>query len=100
MILKRTPYRNKKILDAARGAQCTIQGPNCAHDSETVVFAHFNDSWAGKGKGQKADDFAGCFACHACHSDYDSGNLPDANWYLRRAMYRTLRKLIDEGIIG
>jgi hypothetical protein len=90
---KRVPYRNKKITQAAEGEPCTI----CGKNDGTTVFAHFNDAYAGKGFGQKADDCAGFFLCHLCHVDVDAHN---GNEYdMRRAYYRTIRRLIDKGVI-
>lgn len=114
MIEKRQQYRNKKILDAAKGQECTINSPVCNYDSSTVVFAHFNDGWAGKGAGQKADDFAGAFACSDCHKWLDGEIwktdtnqnkileqqlLVDYEFYWRRGMYWTIRRLLDLGIL-
>ena len=95
--LKRTPIRSQAILAAARGQFCTV----CGLLYETVVFAHLNESFAGKGAGQKADDFAGFFACQDCHDQYD-GRVPNTqvdDWVVMRAMYRTWRVLIDAGLI-
>lgn len=69
----------------------------------TVVFAHLNESWAGKGIGIKADDLAGAFLCAGCHAEYDRpfnllGRIED--WEITRAMYRTWRRLWERGIIG
>ena len=99
-MLKREPYRNKKIRGAARDEQCTLQSEFCNWRTDTTVFCHFNDSYAGKGMGQKSDDCAGFFGCGDCHAAYDQGRLgDDKEWLLRRAYYRTIRRLIDMGII-
>ena len=101
MFQKRGVYRNKNITQAARGEECTLNYANCNGNTESTVFAHFNDGWAGKGMGQKADDCAGFFACNNCHDDYDNGRIyeKDKDWFLRRAYYRTIRRLIDKGIL-
>lgn len=96
---KRIPYRNKRILEAANGEQCTLQGPNCNGRTDTTVFCHLNEAYAGKGMRQKADDCAGFFGCFGCHADYDSNNLDDADFYVLRAVTRTIRRLLDKGII-
>ena len=97
---KRQPYRNKKILEAARGEECTLNFDGCNYDPATTVFAHLNESWAGKGMGQKADDCAGAFMCSACHAAYDANQIPlVAQWLVLRAYYRTVRKLLDVGAI-
>ncbi len=102
MLAKRKPYENKKIRKSAQGEDCTLNSPWCNYDPSTTVFCHLNESFAGKSTGQKADDIAGFFGCAECHRVYDQGYLkalPDADWYLLRAMYRTLRKLIDKGVL-
>lgn len=95
---KRKPIRSKKIRDAANGESCTI----CGLPSETVVFCHLNESWAGKGMKLKADDIAGFFGCQSCHDVYDgrSGHDTISDYAVLRAMYKTWRRLWDRGIIG
>ena len=97
---KRTPYRNPKLLAAAKDQPCMVNGPFCNHDPSTTVFAHLNESWAGKGYSQKADDFAGFMSCSTCHVWYDSNKIPVPDqWIITRAMYRTWRNLLDREII-
>lgn len=102
---KREPYRNKEILRNAKGKRCTIEHPEfCNHDPFTTVAAHFNDGWAGKGLGQKADDCAVVYACSGCHdwidgrvkSDYSEN---DKDWYLRRGLYRTILQCLNDGVL-
>ena len=50
------PYRNKKILNAARDEQCCINSPACNYNTETVVACHSNYQEDGKGMGRKADE--------------------------------------------
>lgn len=94
---KRKPIRSKAIRDAARGEPCTV----CGDNDGTTVFCHLNESWAGKGIGQKADDLGGgFFGCSTCHYLYDStvdGKPNDHD--IMRAMYRTIRRLWEMGII-
>lgn len=91
--------RSDKIRQAARGEICTLNGPTCRYDTETTVFCHLNESFAGKGMGTKADDIAGFFGCHECHAAYDSGRLDDKHFYLLRAVIRTHRRLLEKGVI-
>ena len=95
-LTKRRPIRSKAICKAADGESCTI----CGRNDGTTVFCHLNESWAGKGMGQKADDIAGFFGCQRCHQSYDIdkkyGNADEA---IMRAMYRTWVRLIDLGVI-
>lgn len=101
MLAKRKPYRNDKVRKAAEGEECTLNSPWCTYDASTTVFCHLNESYAGKGMGQKADD-VGFFACAACHAGYDQGRLRETgiqDWFLLRAVYRTIRRLIDKGVL-
>lgn len=110
MIEKRKALRIPKITRAAQGENCTVNAPCCNYNPETVVFAHLNEQFAGKGRGQKADDCAGVFACSNCH-DWLDGRLDgrlhtpqytakdDKDWYWLRAYYRTIRRLFDLGVI-
>ena len=91
---KRKPIRSKAIRQAANGEACTV----CGKNDGTTVFCHLNESWAGKGIGQKSDDIAGFFGCDVCHLDYDVIKCVKDD-ELMRAMYRTWRILIDRGII-
>ena len=95
---KRKPIRSKAIRAAARGQSCAV----CGCNDGTTVFVHLDESWAGKGMGQKADDVAGFFACYRCHLGYagdPGGNYAISYYDIARAMYRTLRILFDMGII-
>ena len=105
---KRVPYRNKKILQAARGEECTINSPVCNYDPSTVVACHSNSQEDGKGMGQKADDCFVAFGCSACHKWldenvwYNSDNrldLMEKAEYFHRAMKKTLRRLLDMGVL-
>lgn len=106
MIPKLSPYRNKKLTDAARGQFCTLQIPGvCRGGTETTVPCH---SPLGEDRnGTKAPDFAIAFGCMGCH-DYldrrkkDNGghiNDEDQRFYFHRGMTRTLAILFDKGII-
>lgn len=96
-LTKRKPYRNKAITKAANGEPCTL----CSTNDGTTVFCHINESWAGKGIGQKADDCAGFFGCYMCHAVYD-GRV-NGSWFsaedILEAYYKTIRRLIDKGVL-
>lgn len=94
------PIRSKKILNAARGELCTLNAPGCDYGTETTVFCHLNESYAGKGLGIKAFDVFGFFGCAKCHTCYDTGKLEDKHEYLLRAVTRTWRRLIERGIVN
>ena len=101
-LLKQKPIRSKKITQSARGEACTMFSPVCnGGGDDATVFCHSNDSVAGKGGSQKADDIFGFFGCSACHSWFDHKQA--ASWilneYEKKAVYRTQRRLIDMGLI-
>ena len=70
-----TPIRSKKVLNSARGQQCSMRLPGiCNGNPETTVWAHLNGAAFGKGMGQKAHDILGFHACSECHRYYDVGH--------------------------
>ena len=98
---KRIPYRNSKILKAAKGQSCTIHSPWCNGNPETVVACHSNYHEDGKGAGQKADDIFVAFGCSDCHRWLDESH-EDSEMKFRlfhRGMKATIRKLLDLKII-
>lgn len=107
MIPKQKPILLKKIRESARGMDCTVESPWCNHNSETVVFAHYGEAGE-KGMGLKPDDTSGAYACSLCH-DWLDGRLrmnPENNnedyskiYYWFRAMRRTWRLLIENGVL-
>jgi len=97
-VIKQSPYRNKKTLQAARGQDCTLNSTWCNYDPATTVFCHLNGQFAGKGMGIKADDFAGFDGCSGCHQAYDSGLIDDYQSILM-AVVKTLKRRFNDGII-
>lgn len=97
--------KSKKIREAARGQDCTFNiAYVCNYDNSTTVLAHLPDE--SHGMGHKADDISAAFACSACHDVVDGRVFNDSftsgtvkEWYMRRAMVRTWRKLIEMGVI-
>lgn len=96
--------RSKKITQAAKGEQCTLQIAGvCNGNPETTVFCHFPDS--SHGVGIKATDFSGGFGCSACHDVVDgrvrSNEFQGAakDWYMRRSQTRTMERLFERGIL-
>lgn len=96
--------RSKKITQAARGENCTLQIVGvCNGNPETVVFCHFPDET--HGMGQKATDLSGGFACSSCHDMVDGRVKKDNvyhandNWYMRRSQTRTMERLFELGIL-
>ena len=95
--------KSKKILDAARDQECTLHIVGiCNYKTDTTVFAHLPDESNGMGK--KSDDISGCFSCSACHDFIDGRtkheiNTDEKEFYMRRAMVRTWRILINMRVI-
>ncbi len=67
-LTKRKPYRNKKILKGANGQDCQ----HCGINDRTIVAAHSNKHYHGKGMSQKADDDKTAYLCAVCHNRYDN----------------------------
>ncbi len=100
MFPKHKRIRSKKILESARGEQCTVQlNGICNHDPETVVFAHLG----GAGMGLKQHDYNGCYCCASCHDEVDRRTrLLDAEYVdhqFRIGMQRTLDILVEKGLV-
>lgn len=72
-IQKPEPYRDRALLDMARGRPCLMPGDVHA-GLETTVAAHSNHLDHGKARGRKADDCYSVWACATCHSWYDQGS--------------------------
>lgn len=94
--------RSKKITEAARGQDCTLNILGvCSYDPATVVFCHFPDE--SHGMSRKSDDVSGCFGCGKCHAVVDGLRCEEfserSDWYLRRAQTRTFRKLFEMKVI-
>lgn len=99
---RREPIRSAKLRDAARGEECTLQIFGCCvGGTETTVLAHLHDETFGRG--QKADDTSAVFACYGCHDEIDGRTHKtrgeDLTWYKLRALQRTVRRLVERGIL-
>lgn len=97
-------YIAKHITQSAKGEECTMNTPWCNYDPSTTVWAHLNDSFAGKGMGIKADDDAGFMCCSSCHSAYDGAIKTtddfraNKDFYVLRAVIRSLKVLREKGV--
>jgi hypothetical protein len=104
MLQKSKPIRSQKLRDSARGEACTLDIPGiCNGNPETTVLCHLPDE--SHGMSRKSDDICTAYGCSACHDAIDnrsnSLSVTDAEmmWYLRRAQNRTLRRMIEKGLI-
>jgi len=102
--------KSKAIRDSAKWERCTLQIVGiCGGDPESTVLAHLPDESHGIAK--KSDDISSCYACYRCHMSIDGTRLADVSeddyldyinhreWYMRRAMVRTWRCLIEKGLV-
>lgn len=88
-------FRSRKLLDLAEGQSCV----RCHAQDGTVVAAHSDSQWYGKGIGHKSSDAAIMFFCYRCHEYKHSGGMkaeegPD---YEHRYIAMTLVRLIEQG---
>ena len=94
---------SKQIRNSARDEDCTLQIAGvCNHNASTTVLAHFPDE--SKGIGKKSDDISAGFCCSSCHDAIDmrvrSEHFKEnEDFYLRRAQTRTIKRLIELGVI-
>jgi len=96
--------KSKKIRDSARGEECTFNIVGiCNYNQETTVLCHLPDE--SNGMGRKPDDISSAYGCSSCHDAIDGRKMGvfsdsgEKEWYMRRAMVRTWRKLIEKKII-
>lgn len=97
----------QSIRDSARGEQCQVRLPGiCTGDPETTIWSHARWLDAGRGKGTKAVDAAGAYACTACDAAYDGQRRPppgytrddiDRDWCMGH--FRSLVILARKGLI-
>ena len=95
-VAKATYVRSKTLREAYRLIPCQA----CGADDGTVVCAHANESWAGKGMGIKASDDRAASLCFTCHSRLDQGS--DMTRDERRAFWlaahlKTITALVAAG---
>jgi hypothetical protein len=95
--------RSNRIRNAAKGEECTARiWLVCNSDTDTTVYAHLPDET--KGMGTKSCDLSGAFLCSSCH-DFVDGRVKhdvpkeELEQIMRRAQTRTMRRLVEMGII-
>jgi hypothetical protein len=98
--------RSKKLRASARNQECTLNISGvCNGNPETTVLAHISDG--NGGMALKGNDTSSCFACSSCHDAIDgripyfqqSDNANVLDWYLRRAMSKTIVIWIESGLV-
>lgn len=95
-----------KITASANGEDCQVRIPGvCTFDPEKTIWSHCRHGAAGKGRGLKALDIAGAYACTACDAAYDqmigvkhmTRAEVDLDWF--HGHVRSLVILKDKGLI-
>lgn len=86
------------LTRTAQGQECMMRVPGvCNGRTDTTVWAHSNFDRHGKGKGLKAHDCFGAWACMACHDWLDRTRDPERQEVFDRARDRTLYVLFRDG---
>jgi hypothetical protein len=94
---------NNSIRESARDEHCLLLFAGCRTHA---IWSHNRYSRAGKGKGIKALDINGCYACSWCDGIYDGQIVPrepltreqiDLRWYA--AHDQSLVKLARKGLL-
>lgn len=92
-----TLARSKKIMNSARGEDCTLRLVGiCNFNPETTVAAHVG---VRRGMGIKCGDNMIVYACSNCHAAIDSSGREEYACDKLRALEETQEKLIDKGLI-
>lgn len=95
-----------RITESARNEDCQVRIPGiCTFDPAKTIWSHCRHGAAGKGRGIKALDIAGAYACTACDGVYD-GQIPrpegmtkdqvELDWFFGHM--RSLVKLNEKGL--
>lgn len=84
------------IRKSAKGQTCTMRGPWCNDNPETVVFCHAPIRRFGLGgMGMKVPDLFGYYGCSDCHA-----HEADMGWDdVLRAVCETQMRLLSAGLI-
>ena len=94
----RTP---KVITQSAKDEDCTLNIAGvCNYDPETVVACHLSDGSGGSNR--LTGPLNICFGCSRCHDEIDGRTRiieADLQFYMRRAMNRTINRLIEKGLV-
>jgi hypothetical protein len=95
-----------KIRKSAQGEDCLVRITEvCTGNPEHTIWSHARWGSAGKGKGIKALDLCGAYACTACDAAYDqltgikeaTREQIDADWM--QGHLRSLVRLAEKGLI-
>ncbi len=70
----------QSIRDSARDEQCLMMLPGCPNNRAMTIWSHNRHQRAGKGKGIKALDMLGAYACTHCDAIYDGQAMLPEGW--------------------
>lgn len=92
-------WRSKKLTQSAKHESCV----SCGADDGTVVWAHSNEQFHGKGMGIKAHDLFGAYLCHRCHNQYDvvaieAARIDKKSWF-REMWERSMIRACEKGYL-
>lgn len=83
----------------AKDRPCMVRIANvCDGRNDTVVLAHFRMSGI-SGMGIKPPDLIGAWACSNCHLYVDTHKDAYTQLDFAKGVFRTINKLIEEGVI-
>ena len=97
---KDPPIESTPLRRAAEGKECTMNVAGvCNYDPSTTIPAHIN--FEGGCMGGKTDDISLADCCFDCHQWYDNedGTEEERHFYGARAVLRTLKRRVNEGLI-
>lgn len=97
---KKNPVRSSKLRDSARGQECTLRVAGvCNYNPETTVLAHLDSEV--KGMAIKSADTFAVYTCSCCHEwlDRHQGSREERSWYSLRALDRTHRVMVQQGLL-
>jgi len=96
-----------KITESARNEDCTVRIIGvCSGDPAKTIWSHGRWQRAGRGKGIKAIDLCGAYACTDCDAVFDGQRKPpegmtrediDLDWMMGHM--ESLVKLSQKGLI-
>ena len=88
--------RSQKILDSAKGQDCTLRLDGCTFNNEQTVYCHVGSAggWA-----MKCGDNMGVYACYSCHTAIDGRFRKDFAGDILRAVEETQQILFDLGLL-
>lgn len=94
-------FRNKNLIDLAKGRECFILSPECVGGTDTTVSCHSNAQRHGHGTSIKSHDCFSAPGCAGCNHYLDQSGVPREvkELMFRNAFERWLVFLWSSGLI-